>query len=101
MDKIQKKVAELHKLLSAELESNREGFPGVLAVAFANIVKELEALEEAILQVENDERSLVTREINLEIQAQWDDPDVQVDPYAPRAKKKAPAKAEATDEALD
>jgi hypothetical protein len=110
VEKIQKKVEELHQLLSKALE---EDLPGVLTACYLGIRKELESLEDTLRALVTEHTADVTRAVNESIQADWDNPDKQVDPNSPHTfdepeaepeavEDDVPAEAEeASDEALD
>lgn len=97
MEKIQKKVEELHALVTAELGDPE--LHGVLRACLLTLKKECEALDSALHQLVVEGISQATSKLNELIQAEWADPEVQVDPNAPRpvAVEAAPADENALD----
>lgn len=105
MDQVQEAVEHLHAVISHELETDPE-MPGVLRACLLGIKKECEALDWAFRQVWTDTVAEETFAVNDRIDADWKNPDVQVNPNVPHPKpkakaKKAAKKAEVADEALD
>ena len=97
--KTQKKLDEAHAALVAELEDPE--FAPVLRAAFNTIVQDIEAVADALGQMVVDAISDETLEVKEEVDADWADPKVQVDPNVPHPRKKAKAKASAGDPAED
>ena len=80
--KTQKKLDEAHQALVKELEDPE--FAPVLRAAFNTIVQDIEAVADAIGQMVVEAISDETLAVKEQVDAEWADPEVQVDPLAPR-----------------
>lgn len=81
MEKVQKKFDEVHALVCKELEDPE--LEPVLRAAFLAIKKDLEAVADALGILRVQAISNETREVNARIEADWRNPEVQVDPNGP------------------
>lgn len=97
MEKLQKKVEDLHQMLSKELED--DDLHPVLRATFLGIRKELEAFPWALNALGVEAVSDRTAEVNAAIEADWADPDVQVDPNVPHVFREDEPAAQEPDEA--